>query len=221
MSDRPNIGTSMIYIHRSITRGLQVSVERSSEYIRQGYPDKDVHIGFLTYMQSLCWVINAHHIAEDRVIFPYLKTILPGAPVDKLSADHQKMDTVLNDIELAVEGMKDQEKASELMNVLRDALDRLAGIWLPHIGIEQRELYDSSLTETLMTDEEQIKLIRSASEVSMQQADPGYLLPFILYNLPEDDRTAMSRVLPPIMITEMIPVVWKNKWEPMKPFLLL
>jgi len=45
-------------------------------------------------------------------------------------------------------------------------------------------------------------------------------LPFILYNLSVEDREIMAQHMPPVVIQELVPVVWKEHWEPMKPFLL-
>jgi hypothetical protein len=41
-----------------------------------------------------------------------------------------------------------------------------------------------------------------------------------LYNLTREDREAMATMIPKTLVEEMVPVVWKEKWAPMKPFLL-
>lgn len=46
------------------------------------------------------------------------------------------------------------------------------------------------------------------------------MVPFLLYNLPPEKRAAFAQMLPPVVTQQLVPVVWKEKWEPMKPFLL-
>jgi hypothetical protein len=46
------------------------------------------------------------------------------------------------------------------------------------------------------------------------------VVPFLLYNLPPEERAVFSQGMPPIVIQELVPVAWKEKWSPMKPFLL-
>jgi hypothetical protein len=45
-------------------------------------------------------------------------------------------------------------------------------------------------------------------------------VPFALYNLPDEERAILARTMPPKVIDELVPVVWKEKWAPMQPFLL-
>jgi hypothetical protein len=44
--------------------------------------------------------------------------------------------------------------------------------------------------------------------------------PFLLYNLPTEERAIIAQAMPPIVTRQLVPVVWKEKWEPMSPFLL-
>jgi hypothetical protein len=46
------------------------------------------------------------------------------------------------------------------------------------------------------------------------------VVPFLLYNLPPEERAIFSQGMPPVVTQELVPVVWKEKWSPMKPFLL-
>jgi hypothetical protein len=58
-------------------------------------------------------------------------------------------------------------------------------------------------------------------EHSQEYSKPDFLvIPFLLYNLPLEDRIIFSQGMPPILTEQMVPVVWKDKWAPMKPFLL-
>jgi hemerythrin-like domain-containing protein len=220
MDNKPNIGVLMVRIHNAVTRGLAVSIERSDEFIKNGYPDPATQDGFITYARTLGMLINAHHLTEDNVVFPYLKTKLPKAPFDKLSADHKTMDSVLKEIQVAVNMMAVQPQGGEPLKNLNIAVKRISEIWHPHIAIELFNIYEAKRTEDVMSAEEQIKLMTDAAMYSTKEGDPGYLIPFILYNLQAEDRAYMEHTLPAPFLKELIPVVWKNKWEPMKPFLI-
>jgi hypothetical protein len=220
MDNKPNIGVLMVRIHNAVTRGLAVSIERSADFIKNGYPDAATQDGFITYARTLGNLINAHHLTEDNVVFPYLKTKLPKAPFDKLSADHKTMDSILKEVQIAVNMMSVQPQGGEPLKALNSAVTRISEIWHPHIAIELYNIYEAKRTEDVMTTDEQIKLMTDAAMYSTKEGDPGYLIPFILYNLQADERAYMEHTLPAPFLNELIPVVWKNKWEPMKPFLI-
>jgi hypothetical protein len=46
------------------------------------------------------------------------------------------------------------------------------------------------------------------------------VMPFILHNLSPEDRAVMAGQMPPVVSQELVPVVWREQWAPMKPFLL-
>jgi hypothetical protein len=45
-------------------------------------------------------------------------------------------------------------------------------------------------------------------------------VPFLLYNVESDDRAHFFAVMPPEITQQLVPVVWKDEWASMKPFLL-
>lgn len=216
---KPNIGAVMVRAHTAITRGLEVSSERSAAFAQEGYPDAATQKGFVTYVQALEWVLNAHHLGEDNVVFPYLRSKLPDAPYDELSADHRVMEEVLEEIQETIETMA-QVQAGDSLKRLNRAVSRLTELWHPHIDKELLHLYDVEKTEAVMDLDEQIQLSQEVAEYSQQQADPGYMVPFLLYNLQPEERASMVQAMPPALMQEMVPVVWKEKWAPMEPFLL-
>jgi len=219
-SNKPNIGVLMIRIHNAVTRGLNSALKNSESYIANGYPDAAIQNGFITYARALAWVINAHHQSEDNVVFPYLRLKLPSAPVDKLSADHKKMDVFLEKMQESLNMMAVQPQGGEPLKKFNAAVAEIFSIWGPHIRIEVENLYEENIPDSVMNTDEQINLMKSAAGFSMKVEDPGMLLPFILYNLKGEDRAYLEHTLPPFFLQELVPVVWKEKWEPMKPFLL-
>ena len=46
------------------------------------------------------------------------------------------------------------------------------------------------------------------------------ILPFIIYNLEGKDREEFVSDMPWILKKFLVPVIWKKKWQKMKPFLL-
>ena len=220
MDNKPNIGILMVRVHNAVTRGLDVSIERSDYFIKNGYPDAAAQDAFITYARTLGIIINAHHLSEDNVVFPYLKAKLPEAPFEKLSADHKTMDPVLKEIQTAVNQMAVQPQGGDPLKNLNSAVKRLSELWRPHIAIELFHIYDPKKTDDLMSADEQLKLMAGASQYSLKEGDPGLLIPFILYNLEAEERAYVEHTLPASFLKELIPVVWKNKWEPMKPFMI-
>ena len=223
MSDNstPNIGTVMVRVHNAITRGLKVSSERSAAFAQQGYPDAATQEGLVTYVRTLAEVLNAHHLSEDHVAFPYLRSKLPDAPYDDLLAEHREMDEILEVLEGDVEVVAAQAQAGESLNSLNRTLASLEEAWHPHIDKEVHYLYAVEKTDAVMDLDEQIQLSREVGEYSQKQGNPALMVPFLLYNLPPEERASMAMAMPPVVLEELLPVVWKETWAPMEPFLLM
>lgn len=219
-SSRPNIGVTMVLFHHAITRGLEVSRKRSIAFKLSGYPDAAIQEGFVTYVRTLGCVINAHHQGEDHVVFPYLRSKLPDAPFEQLSADHREMDGFLKKLQATIEAVTTQAHNSDLLKSLNSILTGLAELWTPHIEKEQFYLYDIAKTEEVMNVKEHIKLIEDVSKYSQQLGDPAFIVPFVLYNLKPEERANLSQTMPPVLIQELVPIAWKKQWSPMQPFLL-
>lgn len=222
MSDnsKPNIGGTMTLVHHAITRGLEEAKIRSIIFIGSGYTNSAVRDGFEIYVRSLGMVINAHHSAEDHVVYPYLKPKLPDAPYDQLSVEHKQMDVFLTELQENVEAFTNQDQDSLTLENLFRIVTNLTDLWTPHIATEQLYLYDTALTEAVMNVEEQLTLIQDATKHSLEQGNPALIVPFLLYNLESEDRGNMAALMPPELLKEMIPKVWKPQWSPMQPFLL-
>jgi hypothetical protein len=72
-----------------------------------------------------------------------------------------------------------------------------------------------------MTIPEHIDMAQKAAAHSQQHSQPAPLaVPFLLYNLEGEDRAFFLAVMPPEVTQQLVPVVWKEEWAPMKPFLL-
>ncbi len=218
---KPNVGADMLRIHSVITRGLDVSIERSAGFAQEGYPDAATQEGFVIYVQALVSVLSAHHLAEDEVAFPYLRDKLPDAPFDELMADHRVMEGILEELQATAEAVTAEAQAGDSLNDLNRAVTRLADLWHPHIQKEERSIYDVETIAALMDVDENVRLGRMLAEHSQQHLQPPYLgMPFVLYNLPAEERAILAQKMPPIVTQQLVPVDWKEKWAPMQPFLL-
>ena len=155
-----------------------------------GFPDNTTREGFWKYCQGLEANAHGHHVSEDDLFFPYLRDRLPDTDFDEMVTEHQEMHEILAEMRAARE-------AGALTDMQR-ALAKMADLWHPHIEMAQK-----------------------AAGHSQEHAQPGPLaVPFLLYNLEGDDRAHFLAVMPPEVTQQLVPVVWKDIWAPMKPFLL-
>lgn len=209
---QPNIGVDLMRIHRAVTRGLAVSQENCNAFAEGGFPDATTAEGFWKYCNGLEAIAIAHHLSEDELFFPYLRERLPDQDFDGLSADHEVMHGFLGEIQAARE-------AGSLTG-MSAALAKMDAVWHPHIQKEEAG-FSPEVAAGVMTVPEHIEMAQKAAALSQEHAQPAPLaIPFLFYNLEDDDRAHFMSVMPPQVTQELVPVVWKDIWAPMKPFLL-
>jgi hemerythrin-like domain-containing protein len=214
-----NIAISFFNIHNIITRGLRVSLESVREVLQRGFRDEESREGFFSFIRALSSVLNAHHLTEDEIVFPYFRDMLPDAPFDSLTEWHHLMVRILDEINLAVAKCDNNEKLETELRNIENALARLNNMWPYHIKPETDELINKA--DALLPVKEQLRLVGVFAEHGLKNAVPHYLtVPFMLYNLPLEDRMVFSQGMPAEVIQNLVPVVWKEKWESMTPFLL-
>jgi hypothetical protein len=217
---KPNVGADMLRIHRVITRGLDVTGQRGEAFVRDGFPSPAIQEGFLTYVRALGGVLDAHHLGEDETAFPYFREKLPDAPYDKLMADHRVIEGVLERLKAAVNAVAGSAQPADSLRALNSAVGNLTGLWHPHIGIEEF-LWDPAAVAALLSDEENLQLGQKIAESSQKHLHATEIeIPFVLYNLGPEDRAVMTQALPAVVTKQLVPLVWRAKWAPMKPFLL-
>ena len=214
----PSLANDLLRIHKVITRGLRVGIEKGDQFIQNGFTDETTRKGYTDYVQALLLVLDAHHGGEDAIAFPAIQAKLPSAPYEKLSADHKVIEDRMHPIQEAVTAAAAGN--DDAMPSLVDSLRAVNALWSPHIQIEERHFTADAL-EPVMPVKEQGRISGAMSKHSQEVATPGYLsLPFVLYNLEPDDRAALAAFMPPMLVNELIPKAWKEQWAPMKPFLL-
>jgi hypothetical protein len=215
----PNVITGMLSIHAVVSRGLRVALERNEAFVQHGFPDARSREGFIDYLRCLVSVLNAHHETEDTLAFPSFREKV-DAPYDLLTEQHRLLHPMLEQAKTIIEEAAAAPSAAEPLARLNVVLRKIEELWHPHIGIEE-EHFTVDRFATLMPPEEHLRLIGRFLEHTRQITGPDYLiLPFLLYNLEPRARALFASEMPPIVTEQLVPVVWKEKWEPMQPFLL-
>jgi hypothetical protein len=215
----PNPAEDLIRIHKVITRGIKVGITHGTDYIKNGFPQSKLLLGYTTYTLSLGSVLRAHHLGEDQVAFPALRIKLPSAPYDLLTANHREMESLLVIIRQAIDAVSG-DLSEDGMRVLVENLSKLWAIWKKHIFWEELH-FSKDAVNVVMDLEEQGRLSEAMNKHSQEHSEPPYwVVPFILFNLKLEDRVSMAATFPPMILEELVPKVWKERWEPMKPFLL-
>jgi hypothetical protein len=217
MSDETsrNAGTDLIRIHKVITRAITVS----NWFSRASGPEQAQRDGFQTYERALVISLNAHHLGEDEVAFPFIEKKAPHPAFEQLRADHRKIEGLLNEIQDWIEKGNAAWDTTALAG-LNKTVTKLEKMWYAHIAVEEERIGPQAM-EKLLTSEENVQLGEQIGAHAQQNSQPAELvLPFMLYNMPAGDRAVMAQGLPPMIMEQLIPVAWKATWAPMLPFLL-
>ena len=216
-SDAP---ITLILIHRVISRGLEVCIRQTETFARGGYPDPATGAGFALYLRTLAGTLHIHHSAEDEIAFPFLREKLPDLPIDVLIAEHARMAAILEEVAPGLDRLRGEAGEGPDLLAAHGALTRLAEIWPDHIDVEETSFSVKGLA-ALVSAEEMASWLQAMGQHRPEGGPPDpVVVPFILYNLSAEDRAIMAQHMPPVITQELVPVVWKEHWAPMKPFLL-
>jgi hypothetical protein len=207
-------------IHRVFTRSIGVGLKFSQEFPATGFRDSTERQGFYNYIRALCILLDSHHSGEELIAFPEVRLRLPTAPVDRLCADHERILQILGEIEPLLKRAESESADGEIMAEINRALVRLNDLWSSHIHLEE-DVFSARKFHQVFKPYEESELSAKMAEHGQKLSEPGFLtLPFVIYNLEGEDREKMNQSMPPVVTQQLIPVVWKDKWISMKPFLL-
>ena len=222
MQEPPNVATNLLIVHQVITRAIDVAIDGCVVFAETGFPDASVREGFGNYVRTLVTVLRAHHLTEDELAFPLMLERVPSAPYGIMDDEHQVIDPLLVEVSTAIGVVENNNDSTyRPLKDLQGFLLRLRDVWLPHIRKEE-ENFSPQVLARLFSTEEHLQLIGVLSEHSRKVAQPDYLVvPFLLFNLPPDERARFSRSLPSVVTQELVPVAWKDRWASMRPFLLM
>jgi hypothetical protein len=209
---KPNAGVDLQRIHRVVSRGLEVAQENCTAFASSGFPDAAAAEGFWKYCLALEAITHGHHLTEDELFFPFLRGRMPDTDFDQLEAEHQAMHGILAEMRAARE-------AGSLAD-MQAVLAKMAEMWYPHIEAEETD-FSPEVADEVLSIPETIDLAQKAGAHSQEHSQPAPLtIPFLLYNLEGADRAYMMATMPPEVTQQLVPVVWKDEWAPMQPFLL-
>lgn len=215
------VAKDIIRIHLVITRAIEISIEKSQVFKNQGKVDENLRDGFINYLNSLLSLFHSHHLVEDDQIFPYFESHTLKAPYELMGNQHKDLLPLLDGLENCINNLSLNSSNQEFIENLLENLEQIQKVWIPHYQLEEEYLNDDNISN-LISDQEQHKLCLEFSEYAAQHIKPDYLvIPFILYNLPLEQRKLMAEVFPPVVIEELIPNQWKQQWQSMSPFFIL
>jgi hypothetical protein len=96
----------------------------------------------------------------------------------------------------------------------------LSSIWGKHIKIEADQFINK--IDALIPGDEQRRLVKLFEQYNQSHSEPSFLvIPFLLFNLPGEEREILARSMPAELTENLVPYVWREKWESMTPFLLI
>jgi hypothetical protein len=207
-------------IHSVITRALEVTIDKSHSFSLTDSVNASKIDGFVMYVKCFSSMLHAHHLTEDQLAFPYFKEILPDVPYDALSAQHKEMVYYLDKVNAWIDKVKASTSTKTEFVNLNDNLDQIRKIWLPHIQSEEK-YFSAENVGAVINMAERVRLGKLMADHSKKLLNGGILMiPFILYNLEPADREIISQTMPWIITKIMVPIILKNKWKPMRPYLL-
>ena len=214
LPDMSPVAEGLLRIHKVISRGLKISIEKCNEHPGKNGMTSGEMEGFLKYILTLKRIINSHHLSEDEIAFPYFRNYIE-APYDRLKDDHNTVIKILDRFDKCLEELPSNGAGS-----LLEALDELNKLWESHIKIEE-ENFSAEKLQQVIGMKEQLNLTEKLSDHGMKNSGPGPLtLPFLLYNLEVKDRETIMMSLPWFVKKVLVPIIWRKQWKSMSPFLL-
>jgi hypothetical protein len=215
-----DLASDLILIHRVVTRSLEVAVTNLGGAFDSREHESAGFRGFIMYLQCIITQMHEHHGNEDHVAFPRLRKLLPEEPYDLLMSQHRDMMVVVGDLEKRVPSSSRNPGDEQEREALLASLKRLREMWLAHRDVEEEHFGPDSISQDISM-ENRIRIGKASSNYAKFHSSPvSLMMPFLLYNLEQADREAMGRMMPGLFTKFLVPIVWRRRWEPMRPFLL-
>ena len=203
-------------IHRVLSRPLDIGISHIDSCLSSKKVDMENHEGFKDYISSLGTVFNAHHHGEDEILFPTFEKKINNADFSILKKQHKELHPLAEQIKDKIDiDNPTIDDYREIRSLLQDTKD----LWVKHRE-EEEQTVELDL-EPVLSSKEQIELSDKLGKHGQSMSNPATLiLPFLIYNLEGKDREEFTRDMPWILKKFIVPVLWKTKWQKMKPFLL-
>lgn len=168
---RPDTVAELRRIHAMITQALDGALERSQHFAQAGFPDERTRHALVDYVGCFGKMLHDHHLGEDEFVFPYFQERLLDVPFDVLTAHHQEMESLLEDIQAACDTLAGNGHGTEASQALLGALTRLSALWHPHIQLEEAQFTRQAL-DALWDEQEEAQFGKAVSEYMQQLVDP-------------------------------------------------
>ena len=204
-------------IHRVLSRPLNIGISHIDSCISSKKVDMENHEGFKDYISSLTTVFNAHHHGEDEILFPTFEKKINNADFSVLKKQHKELHPLMVQITAKIDvDNPSLNQYQEIRNLLKETKD----LWIKHR--DEEEQFVELEMEPVISLAEQIELNNKLSKHGQSMSEPANLvLPFLIYNLEGTERDEFTNDMPWILKKFIVPIVWKSKWEKMRPFLLV
>ena len=127
-----SMATALMMSHHGFRRDL-ARFQLALEKVEQG--DRSRVEALRDEWKHLCLTLHGHHLSEDTGLFPNIATEHASvrAIIEQLSADHRRIDPLLERGEAAFAHLPGTTEAQAVVGGLRALLD-------PHLAIEEREI---------------------------------------------------------------------------------
>lgn len=206
-------------IHRLISRGVEISLDRIEPFIQEGFPDQSTQEGYLNYIRTLTVMFDSHHKTEDDIAFPYFRNILADTHFDWLFEDHNLITGFIEELWPIVASLEKGKEVKHHLVLLKEILLKIEDRWSQHLGLEEDEFVN--LIDAKSTDEERSELFEQFSQYNQERLNPHQLtLPFMLYNLAKQDRDVILDTHPDDWFVHINTPEWKYRWQSMSSFFL-
>mgnify|MGYP001313873413 CR=1 FL=1 len=216
-SKSKHLSKGLDLIHKVLSRPLDVGILHLDKCLVLNEVDIEKHDGFKDYINSLVNVFSGHHDGEDEIMFPTFEKKIKDSDFSKLKEQHKKLHPLTEQIKNKV---NIDSPTINNYKELRDLLQETKDLWVEHREEEEKTV-ELDL-EPLFSSKEQIELTDKLGKHGQSMSKPATLiLPFLIYNLESNDRAEFTSDMPWILKKFVVPVIWKKKWEKMKPFLLV
>jgi hemerythrin-like domain-containing protein len=216
-----DVASDLIVIHKVITRALDVAVDENASAFDKRAAERAEYDGYILYVECLLRQLHEHHGNEDKVVFPMLRNLLPGAPYDLLISQHAEMIHIIESVESAIIALKTGTHIAGIQAQLLENLQDLRAHWGDHIAEEETHFGPDGISPAISRSD-RIRIGKAASRYAQRHSAPiPLMLPFMLYNLQEQDRVTMSQTIPGFLTKFFVPVLWRKRWAPMRSYLLV
>ena len=203
-------------IHKVLSRPLDVSILHIDKCINTNSVDFLNHDGFKDYINSLCTVFNGHHHGEDEILFPTYEKKFENIDFSVLKNQHKNLHLIVKNLK---EKINSKNPTIDSYIQMRNLIYEIKDLWKVHRDLEE-EIVELDL-EPKLSLKEQIDLADKLSKHGQSISKPANLiLPFLIYNLDQKERDDFTSDMPWVLKKIVVPIIWKSKWEKMKPFLL-